>query len=132
MSALTLGGAAEEILGKEVGNRGGKNTLFLRHHQLERLHARAKALFPKGPLKALPKYKHFAEKLNYARNAAKHIANRNDSSQEYDPFIRANLESESAKMILRAIHNQDLLGLPRSEMTHRFYGWHLSTIYSDE
>ena len=120
VSALTLAGAAEEIFGVELKNRGITNALTRRHRLHVMAYSRARR---KGP-----SFKQFAAKQNYARNAAKHLADK-FSNAEYDPFLRADLETAAINMILRAIRNQELLCLPKSESATRFYGWYLSTIY---
>ena len=121
VSALTLAGAAEEIFGMELKNQGITNTLTSRHM----LHVTA---YSRARLKA-PSWKQFTVKQNYARNAAKHLADKFSKTAEYDPFLRADLETAAINMILRAIRNQELLCLPKSENATRFNGWYLSTIY---
>jgi len=133
VSSLTLAGAAEEVFGVELKNRNGQSTLARRYAVRQRLHERLnenRRLYPSVNLKAQT-WKEFTEKENYARNAAKHIADKRQQ-RSYDPFFRAEPRSESVNMILRAMHNQELLGLPRSELAHRFYGWYMSSVYGDE
>jgi hypothetical protein len=122
VSALTLAGAAEEILGTELKNRDKASALTKRYEELRRLN-------PKADLE-IPTWRQFIEEQNSPRNAAKHIADKKAGDRDYDAFFRSDPETASRKMILRAIQNQKLLGLPWSELVHKYYGWHLSTIYS--
>lgn len=134
VSALTLAGAAEEILGVELRNRGQQNTMARRYAERQRLYERIRKnrRFYPSVILAPQGWVEFAARENYARNAAKHITDRKTGHKTYDAFFRADPQTASVSMILRAMHNQELLHLPRSELGHKFYGWHLSTIYSDE
>ena len=124
VSSLTLAGAAEEVLGNELKNKGKLNAMTTRHAELKRLLPRAK-VHP-------PEWKHFVEKHNYARNAAKHLANIEAKSAEYDPLFRAEPRTAAINMILRAIQNQDLLGMERTAQVVRFYLWHQAARHSEE
>ena len=124
ISALTLAGAAEEIFGYEIKNRGQTNAVTRRYEQRVRAHAIAKF--------KPPSFSQLKEKMNYARNAAKHIADKDDKRYVYDEFFRADPKESAKSMILRAMQNQEILGLPRSPEARRFYAWYLSTIYSGE
>ena len=134
VSALTLAGAAEEILGVEYRNRGGEHALAKRHAERERLYRRVeqnRRFYPNVKLKS-QSFSQFKDKQNAARDAAKHIANKDDSKRPYNPFFPGEPRVASVDMILRALQNQELLGLQRSELGHRFYGWHMSVIHSEE
>ena len=133
VSALTLAGAAEEILGTELKNRGGQSTIARRHAEHQRLYQRLQDrwLYPNVRFK-LRSWADFIKKANYARNAAKHIEDKTAPREAYDQFFRDDPRAAAISMVLRAMHNQEMLGLPKSDLGHRFYGWHLSTIYSDE
>jgi hypothetical protein len=100
--------------------------MSLRFEERVRLLARAK--FP------VPVRDDFNYRQNYARNAAKHMTPKfgSKSKRAEDQYFRADPKAAATNMILRALHNQKLLQIPQSELGHKFYGWHLSTIYSDE
>jgi hypothetical protein len=124
VSALTLAGAAEEILGIEVKNMGKTNELSRRHEELSRL-------LPRAGLQA-PTPKEYRNKENDARNAAKHIADKTINSTKYDQFLRGNLSWEATKMISRAIANARILALPESEAWRRFNSWSLEQMSEHE
>lgn len=124
VSALTLAGAAEEILGKEVNSLGGTNELMRRYEERCRLLPRA-GIEP-------PALKDFIQKENDARNAAKHISARKDGGRAYDPFLRGNLRWEATRMISRALTNARLLALPESAIWRRFDSWSLEQMIDHE
>src|SRR5262245_60551046 len=72
VSALTLAGAAEEILGKALQCRAEQNSLDWKYENTEWWYAKLHK-------KSLSK-KEFAENENRARNAAKHIGSSTDIS----------------------------------------------------
>ena len=133
VSVLTLAGAAEEVFGTEVKNRGGKNILAKRHAERQRLYQRVqerRIYYPNLKLRTQT-WVEFRDKENYARNAAKHIAGKDDG-RPYDPFFRANPRSTSVGMVLRALQNQELLALPRSELGLQFFSWYLASMHIEE
>ena len=126
VSSLTLAGAAEEILGGALEMAGRKPTLSLRFE--ERVRMLAKTKFPS------PNKDEFIYRHNYPRNAAKRMRPkfRAKHSLPEDQYFRADAKQAAIKMILRALHNQKLLNIVMSEQAHKFYGWHLATIYQEE
>ena len=107
VSSLTLAGAAEEIFGNEVENRGGRNTLSLRHDQHIRLVRRFKNSRFSPKLKVFEKEKKpFRTEMNYARNAAKHIVNKKFDKEPYDKFFRAYPKPACITMIHHATTSQ--------------------------
>ena len=109
VSALTLAGAAEEILGWAVKLAGGENAMqeayaasalthrYLHHQEL--------------------KWQDFADGENYARNAAKHL------KKEDDRAIEVNLRHAAMWMIVRACANYDRLGLDTTDRMREFNNW---------
>ena len=124
VSALTLAGAAEEILGTELKNRCMKSTLAARYSVLCRLLQERKRQPPTWP--------EFIENENYARNAAKHIADKSKKGMKYDEFLRGDLRLTATHMLLRASNNARMLGLPRSSQVQDLEGWYLASAYPSE
>lgn len=118
VSALTLAGAAEEILGIELKNRDKASTLSAKYKVICRLLEQRK--------RHIPTWHQFTEEENYARNAAKHIADKSRKDCEYDPFLRGDLRRAATYMLLRAANNVRMLGYPRSEQVQIFEGWYLA------
>jgi biopolymer transport protein ExbB/TolQ len=89
VSAITLAGAAEEILGKLVKRKGSANAL---DEKVETLCKMFEFVFkePADPKK-------FSELRNNARNELKHIGN--------SEAIELNMEDEAVKLLNRAIKN---------------------------
>ena len=109
VSALTLAGAAEEILGKALSQRGEKTTL---EHEYPLIR----------PVEELFRYesfswKEFVEKKNLVRNAAKHMK---DASEL---IVTADLEDEALWMIVRACDNHARLGLQEAPLMKEFKAW---------
>ena len=125
VSALTLAGAAEEILGVELKNRGLENALQKHYAARERLLDSAeRSMFPPKVKMKRRTWKAHTIQENSARNAAKHIADRKASSHEYDEFFRADPRSAAGTMISRALLNQRNLSLPVSAAGERFERWY--------
>ncbi len=109
VSALTLAGAAEEILGRAVKLAGGENALqqayeasAVGHRYLHRKELR---------------WQDFADGENYARNAAKHLIGDGKGLLEFD------LRRAATWMIVRACANHDRLDLERTEHMRAFDNW---------
>jgi hypothetical protein len=94
-SALTLAGAAEEILAKALSLSGQQSSLELKYETLE----------PILTMRHLSK-EDFIRDENHALNAITHMESASDLS------ITLDLEEAAISMIVRACHNHDLLGLP--------------------
>ncbi len=99
-SALTLAGAADEILSKALSHRGQQNFLDLKYETME-------------PLLKITE-EDFIRDENDALNAIKEMASASDTSATLD------LEEATYSMIVRACHNFDLLGLPRTAKMRKF------------
>ena len=93
ISALTLAGAAEEILGKLVKNQGGNNALKLKVIDLCELH---ELCFGEKP-----DSKKYLTLRNAARNEAKHLCT--GAKIEFD------IDEEASSLIYRAIQNYKIL-----------------------
>lgn len=95
ISAITLAGAAEEILGKLVKKKSAANAL---EEKIEKLCRMFMAVFkePSDP-------KEFVALQNKARDAFKHIKDGNS--------VELNLENEAVKLLNRAIKNYKKLNL---------------------
>src|SRR5262249_36349090 len=106
VSALTLGGAADEILGKALSHSGQQNSLELKYETLE----------PILTLQHQTK-EDFIEDENRALNSIKHMESASD------PSVTLDLEEAALSMIVRACPNSDLLGLPRTAKIREFENW---------
>lgn len=109
VSALTLAGAAEEILGYALKRAGGQNALQQAYEGSTLTHR-----FTHG--REL-KWKDFVDGENYARNAAKHILCDEATSVEVD------LQRAAMWMIVRACTNFDRLDLERTDRMREFDNW---------
>jgi hypothetical protein len=108
VSALTLAGAAEEILSKVLSHRGQQNSLELQYETLEPI---------------LTMRRKTKEDFIRDENRALIAVTRMESASE--PSVTLDLEEAAYSMIVRACENSDLLGLPRTakmrEFEHYFY-----------
>ncbi len=109
VSALTLAGAAEEILGRAVKLAGGENAMqeAFAASALTHRHLHHREL----------KWQDFADGENYARNAAKHL------KQEGERDIEVNLRHAAMWMIVRGCANYDRLGLETTDRMREFNNW---------
>jgi hypothetical protein len=103
VSALTLAGAAEEILGKALSHRGQQNSLELKYETLE----------PILTMRCKTK-EDFIRDENRALIAVTRMESPSDLSVTLD------LEEAAYSMIVRACENSDLLGLPRTARMREF------------
>jgi hypothetical protein len=103
VSALVLAAAAEEILGKALSHSGQQNSLDSNYEIMELIGHQTK--------------EDFIESENAALNAIKEMASANDASVTLD------LEEAALSVIVRACHNHDLLGLPRTAKMRKFDNW---------
>lgn len=108
VAALTLAGAAEEILGQAVKLQGGQNALQ-QHFEIASSvhHARGRTLL---------KWQTFVDGENYARNAAKHM-------KEAGQTMTVDVRRAAQWMIVRAVTNYDCLGLLQTELMLAFGKW---------
>jgi len=105
--AITLAGAAEEILGKMAIKKDMPSAL---EQKVERTKELFKQIFPN---KAAPPDKEFISLVNLARNMMKHLKDEN----ELPPMI--NLDDKAGRLIKRAIQNySNTIGMPTAEMRH--------------
>lgn len=109
VSALTLAGAAEEILGNAAKLAGGENALQRAYKvsALTHYYLHDKEL----------KWPDFADGENCARNAAKHLQSNRDTQ------ITVDLRRAAMEMIVRACANFDQLGLERTDRMRDFENW---------
>ena len=105
-SALTLAAAADEILAKALSHSGKQNFLDWKYEEVEPLYT----TLHRTPLSR----EDFIEDEDRALNAIKHIESASDTSVTLD------LEEAAYSMIVRACHNSDLLGLPRTAKMRKF------------
>lgn len=97
VSALTLAGASEEILGKQLSFQSIETTLsseFIAIKPVRNLFGKEEFL-----------WRNFIDERNRVRNAAKHM------SDESHATVFANIEDEALWMIVRACDNYNRLGL---------------------
>ena len=109
VSALTLAGAAEEILGKTLKLNGRKTTLEFEHSAIEQV----ETFLRRQPFT----WKDFIDEKNRVRNAAKHIG------EESGAEIIADLEDEALWMLVRACDNHKRLDLPATSRMAEFEDW---------
>jgi hypothetical protein len=109
VSALTLAGAAEEILGKALVHRNEVPWLEHEHGMVAEV---------EHVLRGQPyKYNDFLSEKNRVRNATKHMR---DASESH---IVADMEDEALWMIVRALENYRSLNLPSTAHTEYFSSW---------
>ena len=109
--ALSLAGAAEEILGRTIELRGGESSLAQRvkdHLMIANAFGSTKLTEKQS------KWRH-----NFAKNAIKHLDGTDDEN------ITLDLEDEAIDMIGRATHNVMLLNLPYTDELRRFNDWYM-------
>lgn len=109
--ALSLAGSAEEILGKTIELRGGVSSL----EQRVKDHLMIASAFGSTTLTE----KQSKWRLNFAKNAIKHLDGANDEE------ITVDLEDEAIDMLGRAAHNVILLQLPYTNELRRFDDWYV-------
>lgn len=117
ISPLTLAGAAEELLGKEVKAHGGENAM-------KRRESLNKALDGMGfnasaGLKSFSEKEYRDEQLNGPKTRAKHGEFDKDGRKRVDGRIE-NSKENAERMITRAIENYKSLGLQLTELMLRF------------
>ena len=117
VSALTLAGAAEEILSKALSHRGEQDALERKREALEPLHT-----WRHG--RSLSR-EEFIREENRARIAVTHMESASDTSVTLD------LEEAAYSMIVRACENSDLLGLPRTGKMRHFENWFYEHVVGD-
>ena len=103
VSALTLAGAAEEILGNALSHRGRQNSLELKYETLEPI---------------LTMRRKTKEDFIRDENRALIAVTRMESASE--PSMTLDLEDAALSMIVRACENSDLLGLTRTARMREF------------
>lgn len=106
ISALTLAGAAEEILGHAVKSQGKSNALRNYLHAAQGV----SEIFGDDPFNA----KREIREINFARNMAKHI------NPVKVPAWFVNPREEAQYMLYRAISNYRTLGEPVSDQMQSF------------
>ena len=109
VAALTLAGAAEEILGKALSHKGDKNVLKKEYDIV-------------GPIRQLMDGKKltwasFMGEKNRARNSVKHMDRDSEST------LAADLEDETLWMLVRACDNYRHLGLDPTDKIIEFDEW---------
>jgi hypothetical protein len=112
-SAITLAGAAEEILGHALTNRGSKSALDSSYQSIAEFHRMIHGT-------ELNK-KTFVSKENCARDALKHL------QKDKGPTITIDLEEAACWMLVRAIQNGRELGF-EFERYQDFDNWFYENI----
>lgn len=106
VSAITLAGAAEEILDKLAKAKGKIPSL---ERRIDNKISMFKAIFPNSPL---PTRKKFADLSNKPRNAMKHLTT-------IEP-IKLDLEEQAGRLLARAVENYVLLFGSETPLMRRF------------
>lgn len=109
VSALTLAGAAEEILGRALQQCGKKTTLQYEHSVIEPV----ESFLRRQPFL----WKDFIDERNRVRNAAKHMGAQSDTQ------VVADLEDEALWMLVRACDNHKRLDLEATPLMTEFDNW---------
>ena len=109
ISALTLAGAAEEILGRALKFRGKKTALEYEHSVVAPVEE-----FLRGKPFAL---KDLINEKNRVRNAAKHMGAQSETQ------VVADLEDEGLWMLVRACENYKRLDLEATPRMVEFDDW---------
>lgn len=111
-SAITLAGAADEILARKATRFGQKQTVEIKHEVVSKLLQRiGRSPMPLSDLR---------REDNAVRNQLKHL-NPND-----DENFEGHLGSEAIHKIASACNNYERCGLPLTEKMAEFRGWYLS------
>jgi hypothetical protein len=108
-SALTLAGAAEEILGQAISQRGQQDALRYKYDVLNTAHRELHG----RPLE----WKQFSDGENHARNALKHMRSRSEDT------VTTDLQEAAIWMLVRACANYDALDFPRTDRMDSFDNW---------
>jgi len=103
VSALTLAGAAEEILGKALKRQN-------RGHALDEWYDQVNDVW------GVPR-KEYIDKTNAARNAAKHLSSQEEMTVDFD------VEWEAVWLLVRACENAKRLGYEETERMYQFNEW---------
>lgn len=111
-SALTLAGAADEILARKATRLGKKQTVEIKHEVVSKLLQRIGR--SSKPLALLRKEE------NAVRNLLKHL----DPDDEEN--FEGHLGGEAVRKIASACSNYERCGLPLTEKMAEFRGWYLS------
>lgn len=114
VSALTLGGAAEEVFGKALA----QNTLQDEYTFLEPVNK----LLRRKPYE----WKEFVSEKNRVRNAAKHMQDPSQSS------VIADIEDEALWMLVRACDNYKRLELAPIPQMQQFEEWFYENVVGIE
>jgi hypothetical protein len=101
-----LADAAEEILGQALSDRGEQNYLDWKYETFEPIHS----ILHGTPLSK----EAFIRDENHALIAL---------TSASEPSVTLDLEEAAYSMIVRACHNHDLLGLPRTAKMRKFENW---------
>jgi hypothetical protein len=117
VSALTLAGAAEEILGRKAERLGKEKVISTQHKIISNLLDRSN--------RKMQSFKEYAKSKNVARNKVKHF------DPESDEDFCMNIEREAIAKIGNACKNYERCGMPFTEKILEFNGWHLSEKYKD-
>jgi hypothetical protein len=106
VSALTLAGAAEEILDKALSDRGEQNYLDWKYETLEPVHT----ILDGAPL----------SKEDFIRDENRALIAVTSASE---PSVTLDLEDAALWILVRACFNSDRLGLPRTATRRKFDNW---------
>lgn len=118
LPAITLAGAAEEVLGKLLAKRGGRSAIHASVHAIEALR-NSTGLAVMGEMKG----KEIIDQWNKTRNALKHF-----TVDEAEPYLRVNLCDEAYWMIRRCLANAEQLELP-VDTAGEFHEWVMRNVF---
>jgi hypothetical protein len=108
-SALTLAGAAEEILGQAISQKGQQDALRYKYDVLNSTHRELHG-------KTL-EWKRFSDGENHARNALKHMRSRSEDT------VTTDLQEAAIWMLVRACANYGAMDFARTDRMDSFDNW---------
>lgn len=108
-AALTLAGAAEDILGKALSLRGQDDALRYKYDVLDSTHQKLHG-------KKL-EWSKFSDGENHARNALKHMRSLSEDT------VTTDLKEAALWMLVRAGANYRALDFPRTDRMDSFDNW---------
>ena len=115
VSALTLAGAAEEILGMAAKIKNIENSL----QESYRIYCTPELAWI-NPSKTWKEFTTTGK--NKVKNAVKHV------SDVHDLTFQANIQDEALWMLVRATDNYNRLGFKPTNLMHEFDGWFYENI----
>lgn len=112
LPAITLAGAAEEVLGKLISKQGGKSVIYESLDSIASLRGATSLTVMQGLAN-----KEIIDRWNKTRNALKHVV-----VDDAAPYLRVNLCDEAYWMIRRCLANAEKLHMT-VDIAHELDNW---------